>query len=300
MVMPVPSRFFISDNLRFDVAARELCRVESDGSAKPLPLGSRATDILVLFIQRPGDLVTKSEIMETVWPNTVVEESNLGVQISALRRALEDAGDNSKVILAVPGRGYRFMLPVRSEEETRTDQVSAPAGLPRLELDQLSSDELNSNTSRDASESQPGAVTPMAHRYCFRRATTWAMLGAGAAALVAIALAVTVSGSELLAGVYRPQAAALSAGQRTTREEARCTNLPGIWEWFSGKNAYFYPDGNLRGGGFSGSWACADGNVVIAWSHGHTDRVTISPNGTYLSGANDIAAPVWGRRIGNL
>jgi DNA-binding winged helix-turn-helix (wHTH) protein len=295
--MPVPSRFVISDNLRFEVATRELFRVESDGSVRPLSLGSRATDILLLFIQRPGDLVTKGEIMETAWPNTAVEDSNLGVQISAIRRALEGAGDNSKAILAVPGRGYRFVLPVRLEEESRAALVFAPAGSPKS--DEAPSDDFDPNPARDATQFQPRDIAAPTRRYGFRRTATWAMLGAGAAAFVAAAL-VIVSGNELLAGAYRQSAAVLSADQRPVRDGARCDSVPGNWEWFSGKNTHFYPDGNLRGGRFTGSWACADGEVVIAWSHGHTDRVTIAPGGTYLSGSNDVDSPVWGRRIGNL
>src|ERR1700721_130687 len=107
-------RSLVFGDLRFDLAMRELARVEPDGATVPLPLGSRAADILLVFLQRPGDLVTKSEIMTAVWPNTVVEDSNLTVQVSALRRVLDAGREGSSVISTVPGRGYRFTLPVRA------------------------------------------------------------------------------------------------------------------------------------------------------------------------------------------
>jgi DNA-binding winged helix-turn-helix (wHTH) protein len=78
-----------------------------DGSTRRLPLGSRAADLLLVFLQRPGELVTKSEIMDAVWPGTTVEESNLPVQIAALRRVLDAGGDGGSAISTVPGRGYR-------------------------------------------------------------------------------------------------------------------------------------------------------------------------------------------------
>jgi DNA-binding winged helix-turn-helix (wHTH) protein len=69
---------------------------------------SRAADLLHLFLDRPGELITKSEIMDAVWPNTAVEESNPTVQISALRRALGGSHSGARYIQTVLGRGYGF------------------------------------------------------------------------------------------------------------------------------------------------------------------------------------------------
>jgi DNA-binding winged helix-turn-helix (wHTH) protein/uncharacterized membrane protein HdeD (DUF308 family) len=79
-----------------------------DHGSTLVPLGSRAADLLHLFLDRPGELITKSEIMDAVWPNMAVEESNLTVQISALRRALGSGRNGARYIQTVPGRGYRF------------------------------------------------------------------------------------------------------------------------------------------------------------------------------------------------
>jgi hypothetical protein len=61
-------------DFRFDTSTRELSRSIDIGSSKPIPLGSRAAELLLLFLRRPGDLVTKNEIMDAVWPNTACHQ----------------------------------------------------------------------------------------------------------------------------------------------------------------------------------------------------------------------------------
>ena len=91
-----------------------LSRVDQDGNVTPLPLGSRALDLLRLLVERQGELISKDEIMQAVWPRTIVEENNLTVQISALRRILDRDRVDGSCIQNVPGRGYRFAMPVRT------------------------------------------------------------------------------------------------------------------------------------------------------------------------------------------
>ena len=66
-------------------------------------LGPRAFDLLVALVERAGQLVTKETLLDRVWPELVVEENNLQVQISALRKIL-----GQEAIATIPGRGYRF------------------------------------------------------------------------------------------------------------------------------------------------------------------------------------------------
>jgi DNA-binding winged helix-turn-helix (wHTH) protein len=129
------SRFLISERFRFDLATRELFRIESDGSATFVPLGSRAADVLLLFLRRPGELLTKNEIMGEVWPNTAVEDNNLRVQISTLRQILDAERGGASAISTVPGRGYRFTLPVQIEEQPKTNPSRAPADVRTLDPD---------------------------------------------------------------------------------------------------------------------------------------------------------------------
>jgi DNA-binding response OmpR family regulator len=80
---------------------------------KTVPLGSRALQILIVLLERPGELVTRRELMASVWPNLFVEPANLTVHISALRRALRDGRDGNRFIINIRGRGYRFVTPIR-------------------------------------------------------------------------------------------------------------------------------------------------------------------------------------------
>src|SRR5262249_2482477 len=100
---------------RLDLARRELRRDNT-----PVRLGSRAFDILCVLASAGGKVVTKDELMERVWAGVIVEEHNIQVHISALRRAFEEDGDGESWIVTVPGRGYRFLLP----------REPSPAGAP--------------------------------------------------------------------------------------------------------------------------------------------------------------------------
>ncbi len=87
--------------LELDLQAREL---RLGGSRARI--GTRAFDILVVLVNARGTLVTKEEIFRKVWADTIVEENNLQVHMSALRKAL---GEDRDLIITVPGRGYRFV-----------------------------------------------------------------------------------------------------------------------------------------------------------------------------------------------
>ena len=83
--------------------------LRADGVA--VELGSRAFDVLMVLVEARGGLVTKDEILSRVWPDTVVEENNLVVQISTLRKAL---GEDRDLIRTVSGQGYRFVAEIRT------------------------------------------------------------------------------------------------------------------------------------------------------------------------------------------
>ncbi|MGI1662547.1 TPR end-of-group domain-containing protein [Palleronia sp. KMU-117] len=76
-----------------------------------LPLGARAFDMLSFMVANRHRVLTKAEILDAIWPNIAVEESNLTVHVSALRKVL-----GPKALATIPGRGYQFVLPV--EEDT--------------------------------------------------------------------------------------------------------------------------------------------------------------------------------------
>lgn len=93
----------------------------------PVALGPRAFDLLVALVQRRGELVTKEELLDIVWPKLVVEENNLQVQISALRKIL-----GQEAIATIPGRGYRFTATFTDTGAADSGPASSPtpAGMP--------------------------------------------------------------------------------------------------------------------------------------------------------------------------
>ena len=80
---------------------------------QPVPLGARAFDVLLALIERRDRLVTKNELLDLVWPGLVVEENNLQVQISTLRKVL-----GLQAITTIPGRGYRFSAMLEGSSPT--------------------------------------------------------------------------------------------------------------------------------------------------------------------------------------
>jgi tetratricopeptide (TPR) repeat protein/DNA-binding winged helix-turn-helix (wHTH) protein len=180
--MLLASRSLLFDNFRFNVPTRELLRVGNEGPGTPISLGSRAADLLLLFLDRPGELVTKSEIMDAVWPNAVVEDSNLTVQISALRRALDAGRSGASAIQTVPGRGYRFTLQVAGNDEGATSlPVSTSGALVPGPIEPLSDAEgAMPEPVPAASLPQAVAAAPALARGGMGRMVKWALLGAAA------------------------------------------------------------------------------------------------------------------------
>ncbi|WP_161993261.1 winged helix-turn-helix domain-containing tetratricopeptide repeat protein [Lacisediminimonas profundi] len=95
----------------------------------PATLGARAFDLLLCLLANRDRTVSKSEVLETVWPGLVVEENNLSVQVSALRKLL-----GSKAITTVSGRGYRFSIDAvhvdQAGRAAHSDGHQSPAAVP--------------------------------------------------------------------------------------------------------------------------------------------------------------------------
>src|SRR6516165_10035624 len=92
----------------------------------PVPLGRRAIALLRTLVEQSGALVSKNALIEAAWSSRLVEESNLPVQIAALRRVLGEAPGGDRWIETMPGRGYRFIGPIVTE--TDNGAVAAPPG----------------------------------------------------------------------------------------------------------------------------------------------------------------------------
>ena len=80
---------------------------------EPVPLGGRALDILIALVERAGEIVSHKELIERTWPGINVEEANLRVHISAIRKAIGDGRDGARYISSVARRGYCFVGPIQ-------------------------------------------------------------------------------------------------------------------------------------------------------------------------------------------
>jgi DNA-binding winged helix-turn-helix (wHTH) protein/tetratricopeptide (TPR) repeat protein len=122
---------------RIEAAKRMLLR---DGGA--VPLTPKVFDTLLHLVQRHGDTVDKEELMRAVWPDSIVEENNLNQNVSALRRVLGERRGESRYILTVPGKGYRFIASVEVIE-------GAVAGTPRATIAVLPFENLSADAERE-------------------------------------------------------------------------------------------------------------------------------------------------------
>lgn len=93
----------------------------------PLPLGSRALDILVALVSRAGQAVDKKTLMAEVWPDVVVTEASLRFHIAGLRKALGDGEDGARYLATLAGRGYCFVAPVSRSDEPSPDLAAGEA-----------------------------------------------------------------------------------------------------------------------------------------------------------------------------
>ncbi len=103
------SEIFAFGEFVLDCRERRLLR-----KGTPVALTGKAFDVLASLVRRAGHLATKDELLSDVWPNTFVDEVNLSVNISAVRKALGD-GNGERFIETVPRRGYRFVAPVQMD-----------------------------------------------------------------------------------------------------------------------------------------------------------------------------------------
>jgi DNA-binding winged helix-turn-helix (wHTH) protein/tetratricopeptide (TPR) repeat protein len=84
---------------------------------EPVALTPKCFDVLLALVEHAGEVLIKEELMESVWPDTIVEEGNLNRNVSTLRKVLGESPNNHRYIVTVPGRGYRFVAKVREVSE---------------------------------------------------------------------------------------------------------------------------------------------------------------------------------------
>jgi DNA-binding winged helix-turn-helix (wHTH) protein/Tol biopolymer transport system component len=111
---------------RLEPATRRLLR-----EGEPLPLTPKAFDTLLLLVQNSARVMEKEEVLRPIWPDAVVEESNLAQNVFTLRKTLGDTPEGARFIATVPRRGYRFVAPVtHSRARAATFRTAPTAGEP--------------------------------------------------------------------------------------------------------------------------------------------------------------------------
>jgi len=103
-------------------------------AGEPIPLQPKTFQILLVLVRHNRELVTKDDLMKTVWPDTFVEETNLSRNIFMLRKALGESPQDHQYILTVPGRGYRLAENVRLVPEQELSIVAATHSKVRVEI----------------------------------------------------------------------------------------------------------------------------------------------------------------------
>jgi Tol biopolymer transport system component/DNA-binding winged helix-turn-helix (wHTH) protein len=126
------------DGFTVDAARRLLLR-----NGQPVPVSPKAFDLLIVMVEAPGKVITKQELMERVWPDQFVEEGNLTVHMSALRKALGERKDEPRFIVTLPGRGYKFVAGVADTDDS---VVIEQHTLSRVVIEQEEGDEPGEET----------------------------------------------------------------------------------------------------------------------------------------------------------
>jgi DNA-binding winged helix-turn-helix (wHTH) protein/TolB-like protein/Flp pilus assembly protein TadD len=125
-------RFYEFGEFRLDTNRHRLLR-----AGELIPLSPKAIETLTVLLQNPGKLIEREDLMHALWPDTIVEDANLTVAISQLRKALNQNGDAAEFIQTIPRVGYRFVADVKTAEERSTPLRPAPDDAPEtnIELD---------------------------------------------------------------------------------------------------------------------------------------------------------------------
>jgi len=127
---------FLFEEFRLDRQGEGLSRRDQRGVFVPVSIGPRALGVLAVLVERAGKLVTKEEIIAAVWGRTVVENANLTVQISALRRILDQGRSEQKsCIQTLAARGYRFLPTVTiGKPALRPERSGGSRSVPPLSI----------------------------------------------------------------------------------------------------------------------------------------------------------------------
>ena len=155
MEEPLPRKTYAFSEFRLDPQRRVLLKKD-----EPVALNPKAFELLLLLVERAGEILSKGELLEKVWPAQVVEENNLTVQISALRKALGERKGEHRFIVTVPGTGYKFVAEIEPGGDEEKEIVIESRTISRVTVEQ----EIDEETIDERSGGRSGGAPPPQRR----------------------------------------------------------------------------------------------------------------------------------------
>jgi len=155
--------FYNFGSFHIDTRERLLLR-----NGEPVPLPPKVYDTLLALVESSGHIIEKEKLMKIVWPDTFVEDANLTVNISALRKALGEGVSEHQYIETVPRRGYRFVSPVTGVNKESADLFAEEPGNPPAIIEEkgkVETEEKQSRDSKNLSSPPVVSVTLPRHRH---------------------------------------------------------------------------------------------------------------------------------------
>lgn len=119
------------DEFRIDVLKRQLTRGEI-----VVPLNSKAFDLLLVLVENTERVLTKDELLKSVWEGQILEEANLPVHVSNIRKALGDKANQPRYIITIPGRGYRFIANVTGFDNSHNGFLIKSQSISRITVEE--------------------------------------------------------------------------------------------------------------------------------------------------------------------
>lgn len=153
-------------------------------SGRPVALNPKAVELLLALVAGRAEVLSKDELLNEVWPDQIVEENNLTVHISALRKALGETKGARQFIVTIPGRGYRFVANVRMAQESDLDVAIFERSRAQIVIEE---DETDGQSNHAEAKREPEEkVSPASPRL----GATWRLSSISPAALAVCAVAV--------------------------------------------------------------------------------------------------------------
>jgi TolB-like protein/DNA-binding winged helix-turn-helix (wHTH) protein/Flp pilus assembly protein TadD len=183
-------RFYEFGVFRLDPTRRRLSR---DGEF--LPLYPKAVEALIILVEHSGEILEREALISVLWPGTIVEESNLTVAVSHLRKALNGNGDDAEFIQTIPRVGYRFVADVREVVEEPESLITGGGSAAHEPFEIGDAGENGAATCEEQSPRRIATVAPsQTERHPLSAKTGWLLAGAvSAIAIACLLLAIAVN-----------------------------------------------------------------------------------------------------------